>query len=105
MLPRLIQPARLSIASSRSYGAVVRGANAYVPPGARKAGGGAPTAAAAAKPEIPKVSVNGPDGSTAKDTQKPASPAPTSTAKVRLRLRHVCAKFIDLLILDPPVNR
>ncbi|KIP05849.1 hypothetical protein PHLGIDRAFT_30736 [Phlebiopsis gigantea 11061_1 CR5-6] len=65
------------------YGAVVRSANAYVPPGARKTMGGVttPTAPAAAKPDIPKVSVNGPHGANVKETQKPASPAPASTAK------------------------
>ncbi|GJE88624.1 PAB1-binding protein-like protein [Phanerochaete sordida] len=70
------------------YGAVVRSANAYVPPGARKATGGASNtnggspapSATSAKSEIPKVSVNGPDGSGAKEPQKPASPAPTSGA-------------------------
>ncbi|KAG7089569.1 hypothetical protein E1B28_011239 [Marasmius oreades] len=41
------------------YGAVVRGANAYVPPGARKTGA-AP--ANAPKADVPKVSVNAPDG-------------------------------------------
>lgn len=68
------------------YGAVVRSANAYVPPGARKAAaaaaanGGSPPSTMPAKPEIPKVSVNGPDGSGAKESQKPASPAPASGA-------------------------
>ncbi|KAL1702267.1 hypothetical protein EV121DRAFT_210441 [Schizophyllum commune] len=51
------------------YGAVVRGPNAYVPPGARKAGDGP-----APKTEVPKVSVNGPDGKAA----QPASPAPAA---------------------------
>ncbi|KAJ3486449.1 hypothetical protein NLI96_g4251 [Meripilus lineatus] len=60
------------------YGAVVRGANAYVPPGARKTNPGAGSASATpkdaptpttstptgTKPEIPKVSINAPDGST-----------------------------------------
>ena len=55
------------------YGAVVRGPNAYVPPGARKAGDGP-----APKTEVPKVSANGPDGKAA----QPASPAPAAN-KVR----------------------
>ncbi|KAI0359877.1 hypothetical protein OH77DRAFT_1394656 [Trametes cingulata] len=52
------------------YGAVVRGANAYVPPGARKANTSATTPPA--KTELPKVSVNAPDGS--------AVPAQSSTS-------------------------
>ncbi|KAI0749362.1 LsmAD domain-containing protein [Daedaleopsis nitida] len=42
------------------YGAVVRSANAYVPPGARKTGS---VTTPPAKSDIPKVAVNGPDGS------------------------------------------
>lgn len=42
------------------YGAVVRSANAYVPPGARKSGS---VTTPPAKSDIPKVAVNGPDGS------------------------------------------
>ncbi|KDQ59277.1 hypothetical protein JAAARDRAFT_154623 [Jaapia argillacea MUCL 33604] len=42
------------------YGAVVRGANAYVPPGARKL---TPSTGGTPKPEVPKVSINAPDGS------------------------------------------
>lgn len=80
---------------------MVRGANAYVPPGARKAaaavgaGNGTPvtsSATPAVKPDVPKVSVNGPDGSTVKETQKPASPAPANAAKVN-HTTHRC-KFI-----------
>lgn len=64
------------------YGAVVRGANAYVPPGARRVGSSsgnttpAPAPQAAAKTETVKVSVNGPDASTPKEASKPSSPAP-----------------------------
>ena len=67
------------------YGAVVRGQNAYVPPGARKTGVGAPSAedvVTSIKGDVPKVSVNGPDGtSVAAQAQSPpsskaASPAP-----------------------------
>ncbi|EMD33528.1 hypothetical protein CERSUDRAFT_142553 [Gelatoporia subvermispora B] len=53
------------------YGAVVRSANAYVPPGARKG-----TQADGAKPVVPKVSVNGPDGSVV----QPAPAAATASA-------------------------
>jgi len=71
------------------YGAVVRGTNAYVPPGARKAGAPLPPVNNVASTttlttaEIPKVSINGPDGTTLpSQTQSPSSskapsPAPT----------------------------
>ncbi|KAI6034817.1 hypothetical protein EDC04DRAFT_2201828 [Pisolithus marmoratus] len=67
------------------YGAVVRGANAYVPPGARKLQppqtAGAPTTASAPpKPEIPKVSVNGPDGNVVVSGQKEVTPPTTKSA-------------------------
>lgn len=42
----------------RRYVGVVRGANAYIPPGARMVG----VVEEAPKPDIPKVSINGPDG-------------------------------------------
>ncbi|KAH9838493.1 uncharacterized protein C8Q71DRAFT_751533 [Rhodofomes roseus] len=69
------------------YGAVVRGANAYVPPGARKVGQGGPTPPAGAKQDIPRVAVNSPDGTAvpgdkekekekAADAAKTGSPAP-----------------------------
>lgn len=57
------------------YGAVVRGAGAYVPPGARR--GGPPVAPPAGKPEIPKVSVNGPDGTSVAPANVP-SPVPAN---------------------------
>ncbi|KAF8149936.1 hypothetical protein B0H34DRAFT_731793 [Crassisporium funariophilum] len=64
------------------YGAVVRGQNAYVPPGARKTGGGPPSAdnvVNAAKADVPKLSVNGPDGTTvpAQAQSPPSSKAPS----------------------------
>lgn len=65
------------------YGAVVRGANAYVPPGARKTTGANVPAGGSVtptKPEIPKVQVNAPDGAATKEGQKPASPAPGGAA-------------------------
>ncbi|KAF8808712.1 hypothetical protein BYT27DRAFT_7222826 [Phlegmacium glaucopus] len=66
------------------YGAVVRGQNAYVPPGARKTGAGPPAAdnvVAPAKGDVPKVSVNGPDGaSVAAQAQSPPSSKETSPA-------------------------
>ncbi|KAI0039657.1 hypothetical protein FA95DRAFT_1684189 [Auriscalpium vulgare] len=65
------------------YGAVVRGNNAYVPPGARKL----PTASA--NGTVPKVSVNAPDGTALpqSETQTPSasskapSPAPSASNK------------------------
>ncbi|TBU26223.1 LsmAD domain-containing protein [Dichomitus squalens] len=67
------------------YGAVVRGANAYVPPGARKTGS---ATTPPAKSEVPKVAVNAPDGaavpsSTTASTptgSKVPSPAPSGAA-------------------------
>jgi PAB1-binding protein PBP1 len=71
------------------YGAVVRGSNAYVPPGARKQSVNAATPANAPKTEIPKVSVNAPDGAVISPPQvqspqsssKSPSPAPTNSNK------------------------
>ncbi|KAF5382099.1 hypothetical protein D9615_004336 [Tricholomella constricta] len=73
------------------YGAVVRGTNAYVPPGARKPGAlsppvnnaaAAPTTAKVAA-DIPKVSVNGPDGAKLPSlTQSPSSSKAPSPAPV-----------------------
>jgi PAB1-binding protein PBP1 len=81
------------------YGAVARGPNAYVPPGARKnipavvppaaaapiASPPASTSTNAKGPDVPKVSINAPDGSTLShsDTTTPApspSPAPSTSA-------------------------
>ncbi|TFK28121.1 hypothetical protein FA15DRAFT_665603 [Coprinopsis marcescibilis] len=64
------------------YGAVVRGAGAYVPPGARSKTGNivlpGPPVQSSPNPEIPKVSVNGPDGTVA--PAKIPSPAPGGAA-------------------------
>jgi len=67
------------------YGAVVRGQNAYVPPGARKGGPLPPSQPTTVAGEtvkadtIPKVSINGPDGSILAPTQTPAVKTTTST--------------------------
>ncbi|KAJ7227180.1 hypothetical protein GGX14DRAFT_418480 [Mycena pura] len=64
------------------YGAVVRGANAYVPPAARRPGGtpaepAGSNAAVTPKDDVPKVSVNGPDGASVAPSQTPSkSPSP-----------------------------
>ncbi|KZT73682.1 hypothetical protein DAEQUDRAFT_721755 [Daedalea quercina L-15889] len=67
------------------YGAVVRGANAYVPPGARKPGQPGPAPTPGAKQDVPRVAVNAPDGTAvssdkekekAADVAKAGSPAP-----------------------------
>lgn len=57
------------------YGAVVRGANAYIPPGARKTGS---STTPPAKSELPKVAVNAPDGS-AVSTSTTTSSTPTAS--------------------------
>ncbi|KAG6817336.1 hypothetical protein H0H87_009934 [Tephrocybe sp. NHM501043] len=68
------------------YGAVVRGTNAYVPPGARKPGVLPPpannaTVAPPATADVPKLSVNGPDGVTLpSQTQSPSSSKAPSPA-------------------------
>ncbi|KAH7884723.1 hypothetical protein F5I97DRAFT_1491510 [Phlebopus sp. FC_14] len=66
------------------YGAVVRGSNAYVPPGARRqqsASAGASTVTSPPpKPEIPKVSVNGPDGAAMAPKETTTPPAAKSTS-------------------------
>ncbi|KAJ3510811.1 hypothetical protein NLJ89_g4461 [Agrocybe chaxingu] len=75
------------------YGAVVRKQGAYVPPGARKQGPASVLAAAAEtasstgpKADIPKVSVNGPDGAAvaaqgaSNSSSKAPSPAPAGAA-------------------------
>ncbi|KAI0322616.1 hypothetical protein OF83DRAFT_1093168 [Amylostereum chailletii] len=65
------------------YGAVVRGTNAYVPPGARKQ---VPSTNGGKLPEVPKVSVNAPDGTPVVQTDSQASsskapsPAPSNAS-------------------------
>jgi len=57
------------------YAGVVRGANAYIPPGARRSG----AIEEGPKPDIPKVSINGPDGATVipqASTSNGATPIP-----------------------------
>ncbi|KAJ6619738.1 hypothetical protein B0H10DRAFT_2024730 [Mycena sp. CBHHK59/15] len=63
------------------YGAVVRGNNAYVPPGARRTGAMSPPAGNAAKADIPKLAVNGPDGTSvpSQSPSKSPSPAPSGS--------------------------
>ncbi|KAI0635916.1 hypothetical protein C8Q77DRAFT_1155659 [Trametes polyzona] len=73
------------------YGAVVRGANAYVPPGARKTNPPANAGAAPTKTDLPKVAINAPDGSavpTATTTSTPTgskvpSPAPGASGAAK----------------------
>jgi hypothetical protein len=85
----------MSSPSAIRYGAVVRSSNAYVPPGARKnsvaaATPSAPGSATVKVPDVPKVSINAPDGSNVahSDTTTPASsskapsPAPSASQKV-----------------------
>ncbi|KAJ6531780.1 hypothetical protein B0H19DRAFT_1188535 [Mycena capillaripes] len=62
------------------YGAVVRGNNAYVPPGARRPGAMSP-GGNAAKTDIPKLAVNGPDGTSvpSQTPSKSPSPAPSGS--------------------------
>ncbi|KAF8638303.1 hypothetical protein AX17_002323 [Amanita inopinata Kibby_2008] len=67
------------------YGAVVRGSNAYIPPAARKQAAMASAPAGnVTKTDIPKMSVNGADGTNASKIQTPPSktstPVPVSSA-------------------------
>ncbi|GBE88385.1 hypothetical protein BKA93DRAFT_768236 [Sparassis latifolia] len=57
------------------YGAVVRSANAYVPPGARKGPLPSTNGTAKSPPDIPKVAVNAPDGSAVPAAEKEAGSA------------------------------
>ncbi|KAF7374886.1 LsmAD domain-containing protein [Mycena sanguinolenta] len=63
------------------YDAVVRGKDAYVPPGARKTGGDTAPAGNVAKTDIPKLAVNGPDGTSvpSQTPSKSPSPAPSGS--------------------------
>lgn len=70
---------QLTGTNSRRYGAVVRGQNAYVPPGARKGGPVVAGDTSAKADAIPKVSINGPDGSVLAPTQTPAVKTTAST--------------------------
>lgn len=71
---------RSDVETLNRYGAVVRGANAYVPPGARKSGQG-PTPPAGGKQDVPKVSVNAPDGTAVSgDKEKEKADAARTTA-------------------------
>ncbi|KAF8554378.1 hypothetical protein OG21DRAFT_1412629 [Imleria badia] len=74
------------------YGAVVRGSNAYIPPGARKQQQQQPSSTGAPaigspplKTDVPKLSVNGPDGTVVgvkevPPTTKSTSPAPSTSS-------------------------
>ena len=65
------------------YAGVVRGANAYIPPGARRAG----AIEEAPKSDIPKVSINGPDGATVTpqaSTSNGTTPVPTIVRTISL---------------------
>ncbi|KAJ8508803.1 hypothetical protein ONZ45_g8961 [Pleurotus djamor] len=87
------------------YSTVVRGQNAYVPPGARRPGVTSPPQAAKATTstaDIPKVSINGPDGSiqeqqsnTPSNSSKAPSPAPSSTNSNK-----VCADRVLLWVTN-----
>jgi hypothetical protein len=92
------------------YGAVVRSSNAYIPPGARKnlpvaAATPAPGSATVKEPEVPKVSINAPDGSNVahSDTTTPASsskapsPAPSASQKVFPRSKHFSPLIVNVI--------
>ncbi|KAG1750792.1 hypothetical protein EDB19DRAFT_1676960 [Suillus lakei] len=66
------------------FGAVVRGQNAYIPPGARKVQTTGPASGTSPPKDVPKVSVNGPDGApvAAKDVAPPAVKSPSPTPSI-----------------------
>lgn len=85
------------------YGAVVRGQNAYIPPGARKQQS-VPVPSATSPPpkaDVPKVSVNGPDGTpvAAKEGTPPAVKSPSPTPSTSSSSNKVsCLLNIPILI-------
>ncbi|KAJ7707722.1 hypothetical protein B0H17DRAFT_917768 [Mycena rosella] len=79
------------------YGAVVRGNNAYVPPGARRTGAMSPVGNAA-KSDVPKLSVNGPDGTSVPSQTPSKSPSPApSGSKVVLPANDPVTAFSDFV--------
>jgi PAB1-binding protein PBP1 len=82
------------------YGAVVRGSNAYIPPGARKqqfqqhqpSPAGAPAInSPSPKTDVPKVSVNGPDGIVVAPKEVPSTAKSTSPAPSTSSVNKVCS--------------
>ena len=79
------------------YGAVVRGSNAYIPPGARKQQQQSSSTAVPAantpppKTDIPKVSVNGPDGTAVAPKDVPPTAKSTSPAPSTPSVNKVCS--------------
>jgi hypothetical protein len=77
------------------YGAVVRGSGAYIPPGARKhqqqvTSAGPSVTNPPQKSDIPKVSVNGPDGATVAPKETPPISKSTSPAPSTSSMNKVC---------------
>ncbi|KAH8118051.1 hypothetical protein DFH11DRAFT_1572083 [Phellopilus nigrolimitatus] len=89
------------------YGAVVRGANAYVPPGARRSNpNGAPVTGATSKDgdvdkqeildvPVPKVSVNAPDGT--EKVLPRATPSPAGSGAVKQQPADALPAFRDFV--------
>lgn len=76
------------------FGAVVRGQNAYVPPGARKLQTTGPASGTSPPPkDVPKVSVNGPDGTPVapKDVAPLAVKSPSPTPSTSSASNKVCS--------------
>lgn len=102
---------QLTPTNPRRYGAVVRGQNAYVPPGARKGGPLPPSQptpvvagdTSAKADAIPKVSINGPDGSVLAPTQTPAvkttASTPGAASTVTTNVRDISCSICLFLIL------
>ena len=86
------------LTAQHRYGAVVRGSNAYIPPGARKqqlqqqpSSAGAPaTNNPPPKTDVPKVSVNDPDGTVVAPKEVPSTAKSTSPAPSTSSVNKVC---------------
>lgn len=86
------------LTAQHRYGAVVRGSNAYIPPGARKQQQQQQPSSAAAsainsppsKTDIPKVSVNGTEGTVAAPKEVPPATKSTSPTPSTPSVNKVC---------------
>ncbi|KAF9450887.1 hypothetical protein P691DRAFT_422938 [Macrolepiota fuliginosa MF-IS2] len=91
------------------YGAVVRGQNAYIPPGARRGIGGALSPPSSVhivgppptqKQEVPKVSINGPDGTTVAQNPSPPDKTPSPAPGTASAAKDAPAAFRDFVTTE-----
>lgn len=82
------------LTAQHRYGAVVRGSNAYIPPGARKQQQqqqSSSTTASVPKTDLPKVSVNGPEGTAVASKEVPPATKSTSPTPSTQSVNKVCS--------------